>query len=567
MKKWIAFFVAAAMIMPVTAYGSEDTDEEEQTIDEEEEEQRGGALRSALGDIFGETVDEITSAYEEFKEDLGTAVEEFGYSVSDAVGGVITEDHSEYLNNGEDGEQSCELIIQSIQEDFQDTIEQLKDNLNDVYNKVGETYDAYVNNKGYIFDWFKDCQKDAERLFDRTYDSSLEYYECVASSVDRDYDSLDAALDDFYDSILDEALDGFYDEILDETFDDIYGRYYSGIIEEGYDQVDFSEFYDESSDFYEEWFNAFSEIYSDWFNTFSYLYSDWVDISSAFLWSDDFDVEAILAPAGEDILTADNCSEFADLLACEDNAGQICADFYDEHQGEVVAFDGNIVRVEPDGRPRWDGTIVYDDGYYDILICPGDYEENQAAGPQFLFDGTTAAHLGSTDTGDETNGDLPELIAEGNPVHIVAKLDKYDDEEGICYLKPVSILERGAGESNYSGDAAATEPSENENAEAEETAKADSNGTDDSGIDPDFKEALDSYEAFIDSYISFMQKYADADYSTSMLSDYLDYMQQYADMMEKMDALGDSDMNAAEAAYYMEVTLRCSRKLLESLGE
>lgn len=85
----------------------------------------------------------------------------------------------------------------------------------------------------------------------------------------------------------------------------------------------------------------------------------------------------------------------------------------------------------------------------------------------------------------------------------------------------------------------------------------------DSEIRPEFKEALDSYEAFFDEYVEFMKKYQESDDATSMLTDYTNYMSQYADTMSKLGALEGEDMTTAEAAYYLEVTTRINQKILE----
>lgn len=83
------------------------------------------------------------------------------------------------------------------------------------------------------------------------------------------------------------------------------------------------------------------------------------------------------------------------------------------------------------------------------------------------------------------------------------------------------------------------------------------------GMRPEFKDALDSYEDFFDEYVEFMKKYMDSKDTTGMLMDYMDYMSKYADMMEKLEKLGDEEMNTAEAAYYLEVTTRINKKLLD----
>ena len=78
-------------------------------------------------------------------------------------------------------------------------------------------------------------------------------------------------------------------------------------------------------------------------------------------------------------------------------------------------------------------------------------------------------------------------------------------------------------------------------------------------IREDVKEAIDSYEDFIDEYCSFMESYDAAD--TTKLMQYLSLLQKEVDMSEKFDALED-DLNDAEMLYYSEVQLRCSEKLL-----
>lgn len=84
------------------------------------------------------------------------------------------------------------------------------------------------------------------------------------------------------------------------------------------------------------------------------------------------------------------------------------------------------------------------------------------------------------------------------------------------------------------------------------------------GMRPEFKEAMDSYEAYFDEYVAFMEKYAASDGSDlTLLTDYADYMSKYADMMADLEAWDSADMNTAETAYYIEVQSRISQKLLE----
>ena len=102
-----------------------------------------------------------------------------------------------------------------------------------------------------------------------------------------------------------------------------------------------------------------------------------------------------------------------------------------------------------------------------------------------------------------------------------------------------------------------TEPS------TEVTAPTSSEGTDTAEINPDFKAAMESYEKFFDEYVAIMKKYKEDPTDLSILSDYATYMGQYADMMQKFEKWENEDLNTTEAAYYIDVQARITKKLLE----
>ncbi len=85
-------------------------------------------------------------------------------------------------------------------------------------------------------------------------------------------------------------------------------------------------------------------------------------------------------------------------------------------------------------------------------------------------------------------------------------------------------------------------------------------------IRPEVKEFLDAYEACMDEYVAFMQKYAKAstDEMVAMMGDYYSVLNEYTEYAEKMDALDESELTNAELAYYIEVTNRVSQKLLKA---
>lgn len=101
---------------------------------------------------------------------------------------------------------------------------------------------------------------------------------------------------------------------------------------------------------------------------------------------------------------------------------------------------------------------------------------------------------------------------------------------------------------------------------ASSSAAAEEKEAADSGeVSADVKEALDSYEAVMDEYVDFMQRYKDSGYSASMLSDYTDMLQKYNDFSEKINAMDTGNMSNADYAYYIEVTSRVSQKLLAAM--
>lgn len=83
----------------------------------------------------------------------------------------------------------------------------------------------------------------------------------------------------------------------------------------------------------------------------------------------------------------------------------------------------------------------------------------------------------------------------------------------------------------------------------------------------DFKEAIDTYEAFFDSYIEFMA-HADA---PDFMQKYFEFMSQYTEYMEAMEKLDklsekEKDWTQDEAMYFNQVQLRISEKLYTFAG-
>lgn len=110
------------------------------------------------------------------------------------------------------------------------------------------------------------------------------------------------------------------------------------------------------------------------------------------------------------------------------------------------------------------------------------------------------------------------------------------------------------------------EPEAEEEPEAvKEETEEEEDTSSDTGLDPEFKAAMDSYEAFFTEYAEFMKAYAEAapEDLPDMMNDYTEYMGLYLDTMEKLDEVDEDDLTTEELEYYLDVTLRINEKLLE----
>ena len=87
--------------------------------------------------------------------------------------------------------------------------------------------------------------------------------------------------------------------------------------------------------------------------------------------------------------------------------------------------------------------------------------------------------------------------------------------------------------------------------------------TNNNGLRPNFKKAMDDYETFMNEYVEFMKKYSANPSDTSLLKDYTNYMTKYTKAMESFEKWDEEDMNDAETKYYLEVQTRVNKKLLE----
>ena len=88
---------------------------------------------------------------------------------------------------------------------------------------------------------------------------------------------------------------------------------------------------------------------------------------------------------------------------------------------------------------------------------------------------------------------------------------------------------------------------------------------DTTGIRPEFKKAMDEYEAFFDEYVAFMIAFKESDNAAGMMGEYNSMMMQYVETMAALDDIDESELSDEEALYYAEVMLRINQKLLGAM--
>ncbi len=82
------------------------------------------------------------------------------------------------------------------------------------------------------------------------------------------------------------------------------------------------------------------------------------------------------------------------------------------------------------------------------------------------------------------------------------------------------------------------------------------------GFRPEFKVAMDAYEAFYDEYCDFLAEFNKNPTSQSLLSRYTDFLKRAEEFDEKFDEWDGDKLNDAELKYYLEVQNRVMQKLL-----
>lgn len=167
-------------------------------------------------------------------------------------------------------------------------------------------------------------------------------------------------------------------------------------------------------------------------------------------------------------------------------------------------------------------------------------------------------------TVDYSGSDTDYSAENDNGYEISLNYSDYDGQEVTIYIS--KIEDENTQDSNSDSDDTISDSDDKSNIDKNDNSdsdKSDKDNKSDSGVSPDFKKAMDSYEKTMNEYVKFMKKYSESDNSLSMAADYAKYLKKYTDTMDKLDAIDEDSLSDADLEYYIEVSGRITSKLAE----
>lgn len=84
-----------------------------------------------------------------------------------------------------------------------------------------------------------------------------------------------------------------------------------------------------------------------------------------------------------------------------------------------------------------------------------------------------------------------------------------------------------------------------------------------SGLRPEFKQAMDSYESFYNEYVDLLKQYKANPTDFSILTKYMSMLSKVEEIDAAFKAWDSSDMTSEELKYYLEVSARIQKKLVD----
>lgn len=175
-------------------------------------------------------------------------------------------------------------------------------------------------------------------------------------------------------------------------------------------------------------------------------------------------------------------------------------------------------------------------------------KDAKKAGFTIDYEKSSYRYTAKDSEGNEVTVFFREDEEDGNTMHITLEVPESDDDSES----------QGSDDQQQSQDTQSQQQSQDTQQDQQNQQDQQS---DPAQVSADFKASMDSYEQFFDQYVEFMKEYKDSGDSVSMLADYTKMMEQYSDTMNKLNAVDQNSLSAADEAYYIEVMGRITQKL------
>lgn len=208
-----------------------------------------------------------------------------------------------------------------------------------------------------------------------------------------------------------------------------------------------------------------------------------------------------------------------------------------------ISWDGNL--MDEYGAGAIELIIVADDGSY---VDPSDEELLKC----YVVTGQSIT----------PNTELSLVFdKDSNGVEYDNLVETQNIEEIEVYVKRIPGIEPSAPVEEEK-ETPTAEPKKDESVPSEDI----SNTTLVDGLRPEFKEAMDSYEAFYTEYCDFMKKFSENPTDLTLLAKYGDMLAKATEMNEAFEAWDENELNTEELKYYLDVNTRVMQKMVDIVG-
>ncbi len=436
-----------------------------------------------------------------------------------------------------------DYFYEGILDDAQDDV-----NYSDWYDVISKEYDQWYDTSSEVYGLYYDTSSDiysfyfdmSSKLFSRDYERAEKLYEkflqkiAKAKGLDNGETASDAIFDTSVRTANDiEELESVVDAHVSECVQALEGEWEALAAD-----IDTFDEYMNNADAIEEFHTHIEDSASQ---ILTLICNYGISYTELILQSDSS--------------YKDKYKDFEDFKDCiyEDACKSVKEDIYEDLLKEVkdYYYDG-IIKDAKDSVGYSDWADARGDAYdwwSDARVeVYGEWSDTRSDLYGFYTDMRSALYSGDI---DEANDELQDFR------------DKFSNESASSS----ETSEGGAtndedetsadGETDISSDGGAHVSAEAENETVAEVA------IDTNGIRPEFKEAMDSYEAFYTEYCELLKKYTENPTDLTLLSKYGEMIAKAEEVDEAFEAWDEDDMTGEELNYYLEVNNRVLQKIAD----